>query len=185
VPLPRSGGETQAGVAGSSGRHLEIDTQRLARALRRDGTNGDPAESGAPFAEPLSWSGGAASLPAGGDGTRLGGGDGTASTAFGGSAFFASGGYDITPWAQRMVYRVKKNWILPMAPTFSMRAEVGIYLVIGRDGSVSRILIRKASGIRPYDQAALNAIRLSAPLPALPDDFPRADLPAYFLFHYQ
>jgi TonB family protein len=83
-----------------------------------------------------------------------------------------------------MVYRVKRNWIFPPASAYGLKGVVGIYLLVKRDGSLSGVHIRKTSGVRPFDQAAFNAIELSLPLSPLPDDFPHEDLPAYFLFYY-
>jgi len=135
----------------------------------------EEAQEGLPFG----------AVPGGsGDGTAPGGGDGTASHALGGSAFFDSRGYDITPWARRVVYRIKTNWIFPSASELGLKGVVGIYVLIERNGTLGSVYIRRASGIRPFDQAAFNAIELSAPLPPLPDDFPRENLPAYLLFYY-
>jgi TonB family protein len=154
---------------------LKIDLTSIERELRGKGAAGGPPSGGLP--------------PSGDEGLPFGalgeGGDGTAADAMGGNAFFDSRGYDITPWAQRFVYRIKKNWIMPPASSYGLKGAVGIYLVIGRDGGIATIFIRRGSGIRPFDQAAFNAIRLSAPLPPLPDDFPRADLPAYLVFYYK
>jgi TonB family protein len=111
-------------------------------------------------------------------------GDGTNSTAIGGSAFFDAKGYDITPWAKRMVYGVKKNWIIPPVQEYGMGGMVGVYLVVEKDGRISTLSVQKASGLKPFDQAAVNAIRLSDPFPPLPQDFPNANLPAYFVFRY-
>jgi TonB family protein len=83
-----------------------------------------------------------------------------------------------------MVYRVKKNWIFPPASLYGLKGTVGIFVLIERDGAVSRVFIRKTSAVRPFDQAAFNAIELSAPLPPLPDDYPRENLAAYLLFYY-
>ena len=83
-----------------------------------------------------------------------------------------------------MVYRVKKNSIFPPVTGYGLKGMVGIYVLIERGGSLGQIHIRKTSGIRPFDQAAFNAIELSTPLPPLPDDFPCDDLPAYLLFYY-
>jgi outer membrane biosynthesis protein TonB len=164
---------------------LTIDMDRISRKLKEKGVSAraaletgfpaGPANDGLPFTDVP---------PAAGSSASGAGGDGTASTALGGHAFFDSRGYDITPWAKRMVYRVKKNWIFrPLSP-YGLKGTVGIYLLIERDGAVSSIYIRKTSNIRPLDQAAFNAITLSVPLPPLPDDFPHANLPAYLLFYY-
>jgi TonB family protein len=182
-------------AAGS--KRLAIDLGRIAKRLKPQGPSGKAGtgsrlsargEEGLPFgdAPPMegSFSGTGGNALPGSDGAVPGGGDGTASHALAGNAFFDSRGYDITPWAKRMVFRVKKNWIFPPATAYGPKGTVGIYVLIERDGSIGQVYIRKASGIRPFDQAAFNAIGLSAPLPPLPDDFPYDDLPAYLLFRY-
>ena len=177
--LPGAG--TPTPPAGNSAR-LTVDLDRLSRKLketnaaaRTDAGAGFPASAALPFAD----------APAAGSASALGqGGDGTGSMALGGNAFFDARGYDITPWAKRMVYRVKRNWIYPPASLYGLKGTVGIYVLIERDGAISRVFIRQTSAIRPFDQAAFNAIELSAPLPPLPDDFPRENLAAYLLFYY-
>ncbi len=171
---------------GEKGLKLTVDLDRISQRLYKRNTAekrsepsgfiADKAGEGLPFGEPLAGGGGGGVSP--------GGGDGTASNALGGNAFFDSRGYDITPWAKRMVYRVKKNWIFPPLTGYGVKGIVGIYVLIERNGSIRKIFVRKASGIRPFDQAAFNAIELSAPLLPLPDDFPYDDLPAYLLFYY-
>jgi TonB family protein len=184
--MPDAGAERPAPVPPAENRpRLKIDMDRVSRKLKEENSSSPPpAGSGFPAGPAI------AGLPFG-DAPRVGnarpggeGGDGTASTALAGNAFFDSRGYDITPWAKRMVYRVKKNWIFPPASQYGLKGTVGIYLLIERDGAVSRVFIRKTSNIRPFDQAAFNAIELSAPLPPLPDDFPNENLPAYLLFYY-
>jgi hypothetical protein len=203
-PMPPEPGMTPAaasgsGVADATGKrskltvNLDLVSQRLReskKASERSGHAGfvtDPAVAGLPFGDPSTGGESGDVSPAGGvspAGEVSPSGDGTSSHALGGNAFFDSRGYDITPWAKRMVYRVKKNWISPPVSEYGLKGVVGIYLRIGRDGAIGNIYIRKTSGIRPFDQAAFNAIELSAPLPPLPADFPNADLPAYLLFYY-
>jgi TonB family protein len=184
--MPAAGAERAAPLPPPENRpRLKIDMDRVSRKLKEESTSSQPpAGSGFPAGPeiaglPFDDSPRVGGAPAGGAG-----GDGTASTALAGNAFFDSRGYDITPWAKRMVYRVKKNWIFPPASQYGLKGTVGIYVLIERDGAVSRVFIRKTSNIRPFDQAAFNAIELSAPLPPLPDDFPNENLPAYLLFYY-
>ncbi len=178
---PETVAESTAAASGEQGKgRLTIDLRRIEHELTGKGSHGKAGVAGA-----VGDAAGGKGLPFGNSLGKGEGGDGTASTALAGNAFFDSRGYDITPWAQRMVYRVKKNWIMPPASIYGLKGTVGIYVVIGRDGGIARIFIRKASGIRPLDQAAFNAIRLSAPLAPLPDDFPYDDLPAYLLFYYK
>jgi TonB family protein len=110
------------------------------------------------------------------------GGDGI--TAYGGGAYFKTGGYDITPWARRMVYRVKKNWLLPMAVRAGVKGVVGVFIVVEKNGKLSQNRLRQSARVEAYDRAALNAFQLSAPFPPLPGDFPRKNLEVYFVFHY-
>lgn len=193
TPLPPRPGAAPApdpvsAAKADSGRQakLTIDMERISQKLRERKAAGEqpdkPGFTVDPGVENLPFDAAAAGGDGGGDMSPSG--DGTASNALGGNAFFDSRGYDITPWAKRMVYRVKKNWIFPPVSGFGLKGVVGIYLLIRRDGAIGNVHIRKTSGIRPFDQAAFNAIELSLPLPPLPDDFPREDLPAYLLFYY-
>lgn len=152
------------------GFHPALDPHRL-REILSETQKGEPGSSGKDFTD----------IPFRGPG-RPGGGDGI--TAYGGSAFFDSRGYDITPWARRVVYRVKKHWIIPPAVQIGASGEVGIFIVIDKDGSVSRAEIAHPSGIGVFDQAALTAIQSGLPFPNLPPDFPNANLQAYFVFKY-
>jgi len=154
------------------GFHPALDSQRL-REIVSEAQKGESGSSGENFTD----------IPFRGPG-RPGSGDGDGITAYGGSAFFDSRGYDITPWARRVVYRVKKHWVIPPAVQIGASGEVGIFIVIDKDGSVSRAEITHPSGIGVFDQAALTAIQSGLPFPNLPPDFPNANLPAYFVFKY-
>lgn len=110
------------------------------------------------------------------------GGDGK--SVRGGSAFFNVKGYDITPWAQRVVYRIKRNWNVPAAVQAGIQGKVGFYVVIEKDGSISHAEFREYSKILAYNEAVAAAFRSSSPLPPLPPDFPNKNLEAYFVFHY-
>lgn len=194
VPLgqlspPRAGSPPAAAVTAptppaKSSTRLTVDLDRLSRKLKEKNASARTAGGAESPAGPASAVLPFDTAPRGSSLTVGGGGDGTASMALAGNAFFDARGYDITPWAQRMVYRVKKNWISPPASLYGLKGTVGIYVLIERNGAVSRVFIRKTSSIRPFDQAAFNAIELSAPLPPLPDDYPRENLPAYLLFYY-
>ncbi|MGE5342063.1 MAG: TonB C-terminal domain-containing protein [Candidatus Omnitrophota bacterium] len=110
------------------------------------------------------------------------GGDGI--SAYGGGAYFNSKGFDVTPWAKRVVYSIKSNWIIPIACEAGIKGTVGIYVVFGRNGRILKLELRQSSKLGSYDQASLNAFKLSNPFPALPDNFPNPDLDAYFVFQY-
>lgn len=163
---------------------LTIDWDAISRSLGGNGggSSGPPApfsskEKPAALQFGNSWQSGQG-IGSGG----AGGGDNVA--AFGGNAFFDSRGYDITPWAKRLVYRIKRNWLYPPAVDYGLRGQVEIYMVIEKTGAISTLALVKSSMIQPFDQSAVNAMRLSIPLPPLPSDFPNRNLPAYFIFRF-
>jgi len=92
--------------------------------------------------------------------------------------------YDITPWAERAVARIQRNWIIPLLQDKDNTKAVEIAIVVTKSGELISYEVRNSSGLPPLDTAALNAITLSAPLPALPDDFPLDRLEADLLFQY-
>ena len=57
-------------------------------------------------------------------------------------------------------------------------------MIVAKSGELLSFEIRNSSGLRHLDMAALNAIKLSIPLPALPYDFPLERLVADLLFQY-
>jgi TonB family protein len=61
---------------------------------------------------------------------------------------------------------------------------VKVILMIRKSGDISSLEVVEGSILDVLDQAAVNAIRASLPLPALPADFPGDFLEAYFEFTY-
>ena len=112
----------------------------------------------------------------------LGPGDGKVAT--GGGAVFNSFGYDITPWARRVVYRIKKNWLIPATARMGIPGKVTIYAVITKEGTIDQLVLRYPSRVEEYDKSALYAIKNSAPFPLLPDDFPYPSVEGLIIFHY-
>lgn len=102
-----------------------------------------------------------------------------------GKAYFESKGFDITPWAQKVVARINENWFV--LPEFKIgdNAVVGIVVTFDKDGEVVTAKITRSSDMHPLDQSALNAIKLSTPFPRLPEQFPGDQLKAFFLFNYE
>ncbi len=123
-------------------------------------------------------------LPQGQTAGFEGSGKGDGIDAYGGTAYFDIEGYDITPWAKRAVYRIKKNWFPPLAASWGKRGKVTIMVVFLPNGKLAHLSIYKSSGIQSYDIAAMEAFRLSSPFPPLPNDFPNRFLKAYFVFIY-
>jgi TonB family protein len=100
------------------------------------------------------------------------------------SASFPYQGYDITPWATKVVNKILLNWAIPGAQQTEARGTVGISTVIEKSGEVSSIKFVNSSLDQILDEAALRAVRMSSPFPGLPDDFPKKNIEVYFEFHY-
>ncbi len=93
--------------------------------------------------------------------------------------------YDVIPWAIEVVDRIQKNWIIPPEQKTRAKGQVGIYVIIQKNGEVSSVEIVNSSNVEMLDQDALKAINWSSPFPKLPDDFPEERLEVYFVFSIQ
>jgi hypothetical protein len=125
---------------------------------------------------------GPATLRSGGSrGPGTGGGTGGTQRA---SAVFQSPGYDISPWAVKVMDLVQLNWAIPAAPNVTGRSEVRIAVTIEKDGAFSAFEVIELSDLEVFNSAAAAALRASAPLPVLPGDFPASNLSAVFVFAY-
>lgn len=94
---------------------------------------------------------------------------------------FYTAGYDISPWAEKVVNKIQTNWVIPSSEMGS-KGLVGISVIIEKNGELSSIQMVNSSNIQALDEAALRAVRMSSPFPNLPDDFPDKSLEAYFEF---
>ncbi len=120
-------------------------------------------------------------------GGRRGGSGPSGGTGEGGqraSAVFQSPGYDISPWAAKVMDLVQLNWSIPSAPSVTGRSMVRIAVTIERGGTFSAFEVTDLSDLEVFNAAAAAALRASAPLPALPEDFPARSLTAIFVFTY-
>ncbi len=118
-------------------------------------------------------------------GTRESGpGGGTGEGGQRASAFFQSPGYDISPWAAKVMDLVQLNWSIPIAPNVTGRSQVRIAVTIEKSGTFSAFEVTDLADLEVFNAAATAALRASSPLPALPDDFPASNLSAVFVFAY-
>jgi TonB family protein len=102
----------------------------------------------------------------------------------GSGVFFDTQGFDLGPWANRVVAIVRSNWIVPVAAELGVKGVVGVSFQVERSGRIINIRVISTSGTPSFDQAAVNALKTSNPFPALPPDFPRTVLPGVFRFYY-
>ncbi len=115
--------------------------------------------------------------------------DGVTHYALGGggqkaSASFRVEDYDISPWAEQVVNTILVNWTIPYPQELGIKGIVGISVVFQKNGELSSARVVSPSLVLLLDEAALDALRKSAPFPPLPGDFHLARFEAYFEFHY-
>ena len=85
---------------------------------------------------------------------------------------FDTKGYDWGPYAAEMIRKIKRNWEIPKLAHYGMKGRLVIRFFLLADGRVEGIRLLVSSGVPPYDNAALQAVRNSNPFRALPPDFP-------------
>jgi TonB family protein len=93
--------------------------------------------------------------------------------------------YDLSPWARSVIGLIQKNWIIPSTLAAGPADTVEIAVVILKNGDISSAEILAPSDNKSFDQAALEAVEVSSPLPALPADFPAESLEISFVFTKQ
>jgi protein TonB len=82
------------------------------------------------------------------------------------------------------VIRIQKNWSLGQEAFAGYIGEVGVTVMMSKAGELLAVEIGASSKIDLLDQAAVKAVRLSAPFPSLPPDFPNSSLEMYLVFQY-
>lgn len=101
-----------------------------------------------------------------------------------GGAVFESGSYDITPWAEKIIRRIRENWYPPLAVQLGIKGLTVVKIVVELDGRISLLIIERPSGIQAYDEAAIAAVKNSLPFPPLPQDYPYSNLVGHLFFYY-
>jgi hypothetical protein len=93
-------------------------------------------------------------------------------------------GYNLTPWAQKVLELIVKNWNLPWVGRIPDKAIVKLAVVFRKNGEIASLELVEGTALDALDEAALNAVRMSFPFPSLPDDFPADLLEASIEFNY-
>lgn len=93
-------------------------------------------------------------------------------------------GLDFKPWAEAVLNQIQKNWALPLDRGSGWKGEVGVRVLVAKDGRVLGADLDAPTKIELLDQAALKAVAAAAPFPALPASYPQSSLEVYFVFRY-
>ncbi len=166
------------------------EAARQAQAAREQGT-GSPEEvskdgKGAPTTKglaglpsrPLQQISAAEAAQAASRGGRAGGGDegggweSEGGFVDSGPLSFDTKGYEWGPYAAEMIRKIKRNWEIPKLAHYGLKGRLVVRFFLLRDGRVEGLRLLVSSGIPPYDNASMQAIRNSSPFRALPPDFP-------------
>ncbi len=85
---------------------------------------------------------------------------------------FDTKGYDWGAYAAEMIRRIKRNWEIPKLAHYGMKGRLVVRFYLLRDGRVEGLRLLVSSGVPPFDNASMQAIRSSNPFRPLPADFP-------------
>jgi protein TonB len=81
--------------------------------------------------------------------------------------------------------RIEANWVYPQEAARKGQSGHGLVgFVLRRDGSLREVEIVQSSGVTLLDRYLVNAIRLAAPFPPVPDRLGRDSLPVAMTFRY-
>ncbi len=83
---------------------------------------------------------------------------------------FDTAGYDWGSYAAAMIRKIKQNWDVPKLAYYGIKGWCRIRFYIMKDGHVEGVTLLVSSGIPPYDNAAMQAIRNASPFRPLPAD---------------
>ncbi|MFN7988097.1 MAG: TonB family protein [Thermoanaerobaculia bacterium] len=108
----------------------------------------------------------------GGGGDEGGGWESEGGFVDSGPLSFDTKGYDWGPYAAEMIRKIKRNWEIPKLAHYGLKGRLVIRFYLMKDGRVEGLRILVSSGIPPYDNASLQAVRNSSPFRAIPPDFP-------------
>lgn len=88
---------------------------------------------------------------------------------------------DFGPYMKELQRRIKMNWDPPKG---NESKRVILLFSIARDGRLLNVKVHKSSGLNSADNAAVNAVKLTAPFKPLPPDFKGDKVDIQFTFDY-
>lgn len=88
--------------------------------------------------------------------------------------------FDCSQYMANLQRRIKKHW---MPPRHTESRTIVVMFTVARDGALSELHITRSSGVSIADQAAIQAVQNSAPLPPLPPHAPES-VQIEFTFDY-
>ena len=108
----------------------------------------------------------------GGGGQEGGGWESEGGFVDSGPLSFDTKGYEWGPYAAEMIRKIKRNWEIPKLAHYGLKGRLVVRFFLMKDGRVEGLRLLVSSGVPPFDNASMQAIRNSSPFRALPPDFP-------------
>lgn len=108
----------------------------------------------------------------GGGGDEGGGWESEGGFVDSGPLSFDTKGYDWGAYAAEMIRKIKRNWEIPKLAHYGLKGRLVVRFYLLRDGRVEGLRLLVSSGVPPFDNASMQAIRSSNPFRPLPADFP-------------
>ncbi|MBQ4123292.1 TonB C-terminal domain-containing protein [bacterium] len=88
---------------------------------------------------------------------------------------------DFGPYMKELQRRIKMNWDPPKG---NESKRVVLLFTISRDGRLMSVKVYRSSGLQTADNAAVNAVKLTAPFRPLPPEFRGNSVDIQFTFDY-
>lgn len=88
---------------------------------------------------------------------------------------------DFGPYMKELQRRIKMNWDPPKG---NESKRVVLLFSIARDGRLLNVSVHRSSGLQAADNAAINAVKLTAPFRPLPPEFKGSKVDIQFTFDY-
>lgn len=86
---------------------------------------------------------------------------------------------DFSPYMNELTRRINLNWD---KPNISGDYKTVLLLKIAKDGRLLSCRVQKSSGLRAFDNAAINAVELTAPFRPLPPEYKGFEIDIEFVF---
>ncbi len=89
---------------------------------------------------------------------------------------------DFGSYMKNLQNKIKKNWNPPNEKGRYARATV--LFTLDKNGKLIKYNIKKSSGIKEYDKAAIKALKSSSPFDSLPKEYKEETVDIQFNFDY-
>ena len=91
---------------------------------------------------------------------------------------------DLTPWADQVLEKIERNWVIDPSISQGITGTVGISVTVAKSGEITFIEVTNSSGNQTLDSSAKNAVERSIPLPSLPIMYPSKTIVITIEFEY-